>query len=238
MKLISQLTKVLSLLACLMISTTSVAATDSPVGDWECAVSGADSGTAYLRFNDDNTVEGYALTKFSYGVTTYSGTWSESAGKIIGNTMLTTGESSVEATFTLTAKTNKSISGTITGAGKKYNFKGIKLNLENLSVLPGMFTGTQKQSGYNGINNFQITETEYPGLFTVEGTVSGAGFSYGYVGWAIIDSKKSIVIYIENEQGDESSLVGKFKADGSGTVSGKMRESNSTISLKFERDQF
>jgi len=236
MKLISQLTKVLSLLACLMISTTSVAATDSPVGDWECAVSGADSGTAYLRFNDDSSVEGYALTKFGYGVTTYSGTWSLSAGKIIGNAILNTEQGNVEATFTLTAKADKSISGTITGAGKKYNFKGIQLNLGNLSALPGLFSGTQKQRGYNGTNTFEITETEFPGLFTVEGTVDGTGFTYDYQGYAIIDSKKNIVVYIETDQGDQSSLVGKFKADGSGTVSGKVRYYNSTISLKFARE--
>ena len=235
MKLISQLTKVLSLLACLMISTTSVAATDSPVGDWECAVSGADSGTAYLRFNDDNSVEGYALTKFGYGVTTYSGAWSLSAGKIIGNAMLNTEEGSVEATFTLTAKADKSISGTITGAGKKYKIKGIKLNLGNLSDFSGSFSGTQKQPGYNGINDLEIFATEFPGLYNVEGTVSGGGLSYSYTGNIIIDSKKNIVVYIETDQGDQSCLVGKFKADGSGTVSGKVRYSNSTISLKFAR---
>ena len=235
MKLISKLTKVLSLLACLMISTKSVAATDSPVGDWECVVSGTDKGTSYLRFNSDNSVEGYALTNYSYGVTTYSGTWSLSAGKIIGSATLTTDEGSVEATFTLTAKANKSISGTITGAGKKYNFKGIQLNLGNLSALPGLFSGTQKQRGYNGTNTFEITATEFPGLFTVEGTVSGTGFTYDYEGYAIIDSKKNIVVYIETDQGDQSSLMGKFKADGSGTVSGKMRNINSTISLKFAR---
>ena len=235
MKLISQLTKVLSLLACLMISTTSVAATDSPVGDWECAVSGADSGTAYLRFNDDSSVEGYSLTKFGYGVTTYSGTWLLSAGKIIGNAMLNTEEGSVEATFTLTAKADKSISGTITGAGQKYKFKGIKLNLGNLSDFSGSFSGTQKQRGSNGINHSEIFATEFPGLYTVEGTVSGNSVSYSYTGNIIIDSKKNIVVYIETDQGDQSSLVGKFKADGSGTVSGKMRYYNSTISLKFAR---
>jgi len=235
MKLISQLTKVLSLLACLMISTKSVAATDSPVGYWECAVSGSDSGTSYLTFNSDHSVEGYALTKFGYGVTNYSGTWSLSAGKIIGNATLHTEEGSVEATFTLTAKTNKSISGTITGAGKKYNFKGIKLNLGNLSDFSGMFSGTQKQPGYNGINYLEVFATEFPGLYTVEGTVSGNGFDYTYTGNIIIDSKKNIVVYILNDEGYQSSLVGKFKADGSGTVSGKMRNINSTISLKFAR---
>lgn len=236
MKLISQLTKVISLLACLMISTTSVAATDSPVGDWECAVSGADSGTAYLKFNDETgTVEGYALVKFGYGVTTYSGTWSNSAGKIIGNATLTTGQSSVAATFTLTAKANKSLSGTITGGGKKYNLKGIKLNLENLSDFSGSFSGTQKQGGNNGINNLDIFVTGDPGLYTVEGTVIGNNFSYSYTGSIIIDSKKNIVVYIETDQGDQGSLVGKFKADGSGTVSGKIRDSNSAISLQFAR---
>ena len=73
-------------LALAPMSASAAAAPASPVGTWEVALSGADQGTAYVTFEDDNDFTGYGLTRESLGLFTLSGTWSiDESGKLVGS---------------------------------------------------------------------------------------------------------------------------------------------------------
>ena len=97
------------------------------VGTWEVQIKnigGAnETGTGYFTINGNGTVSGYSLTTLTFGVPTYSGTWSTGAkGEIL--VMFSESLNGQNATGTFVGKFNtKSLKGKATfGNGVNINF--------------------------------------------------------------------------------------------------------------------
>ena len=236
MKLIYKISKFFAFVACLALTTNSFArATDSPVGTWEVAVSGGASGVGYLTFSSDNSFEGYGISKTSYGLVEYEGTWAISNNKIVGTyTEYLDGDYLSEGTYSGTAKAGTSISLTALVSGKSYKFKGKPtVFLTNIS---GSYAGSIKQLGYTGTCNFSVEPSERLGLFLVNGSVSVPGIiSYKFDGYIILDGKGNIIICSDSSSNSyPSSTWGKIKNGGTTKLKG-YQQYNSSFTLTFSR---
>ena len=237
MKLIYKISKFLAFVACLALTTNSFArATDSPVGTWEVAVSGGASGIGYLTFSSDNNFEGYGISKTSYGLVEYEGTWVIYNGKIEGSyTEYLDGDYLSEGTYSGTAKAGTSISLTALVSGKSYKFKGKPT--VSLTDISGSYVGSIKQLGYTGTCDFSVEPSERLGLFLVNGSVSVPGIiSYTFDGYIILDGKGNIIIYSESKSSSlaPSSTWGKIKNGGTTKLKG-YQQYNSSFTLTFSR---
>ena len=168
-------------LALAPMSASAAAAPASPVGTWEVALSGADQGTAYVTFEDDNDFTGYGLTRESLGLFTLSGTWSiDESGKLVGSYTETMNGGTV--TGTLTAKvTAKKITGSIAATNGSFTFKakpgGTPPNLA------GSWTGIASVGKQRLPELYQITPSELPHVYQIEGTgISPLSGQYSILG--------------------------------------------------------
>ncbi|RYD60634.1 MAG: hypothetical protein EOP83_18945 [Verrucomicrobiaceae bacterium] len=158
-------------LALAPLSASAAPAAASPVGTWEVALSGADQGTAYVTFEDDNDFTGYGLSRGSLGLFTLSGTWTlNEAGQLVGNYTETINGDEVDGT--LTAKlTPKSITGSIAATNGKFTFKAKREGVTQ--DLTGPWTGTASLAKQQFAELYQITPSALPHVYLIEGT----GFS-------------------------------------------------------------
>jgi len=236
MKLIYKISKFFAFVACLALTTNSFArATDSPVGTWEVAVSGGASGIGYLTFNSDHSFEGYGISKTSYGLVDYEGTWEISNNKIVGTyTEYMDGVFLSSGTYSGTAKAGTSISLAALVSGKSYKFKG-KPTVA-LTDISGSYTGTIKQLGYTGSCNFSVEPSGSLGLFRVNGSVSGPGIFYTFDGYIILDGKGNIIIFSDSNSSslDPSSTWGKITNGGTTKLKG-YQQYQSSFTLTFSR---
>lgn len=162
-------------------ASTAAPASASPVGTWEVALSGADQGTAYVTFEDDNDFTGYGLSKGSLGLFTLSGTWTvNEAGQLVGNYTETINGGAVSGT--LTAKlTPKSITGSIAASNGNFTFKAKpEVATQNLS---GTWSGIAAVGKQRLPEIYQITPSAFAHVYQVEGTgispLSGAYSIHG-----------------------------------------------------------
>ena len=234
MKLIYKISKFLAFVACLALTTNSFArATDSPVGTWEVAVSGGASGVGYLTFNSDNSFEGYGISKTSYGLVEYEGTWAISNNKIVGTyTEYLDGFYLSNGYYSGTAKVGTSISLAALVSGKSYKFKGKPT--VSLTDISGSYAGTIKQLGYTGSCNFSVEPSGSLGLFLVTGSVSVPGIiSYTFDGYIILDGIGNIIICSDSSSSSyPSSTWGKIKNGGTTKLKGYQQD-QSSFTLTF-----
>ena len=178
-------------LALAPLSTSAAPAPASPVGTWEVALSGADQGTAYVTFEDDNDFTGYGLSKGSLGLFTLSGTWTvNEAGQLVGNYTETINGDSV--TGSLTAKlTAKAITGSIAASNGKFTFKAKREGVTQ--DISGPWAGTASIAKQQLAELYQITPSALPHVYLIEGT----GFSpfsgaYSIVGTVLTGAKGKV----------------------------------------------
>jgi hypothetical protein len=168
-------------LAPMSASAAPAAAPASPVGTWEVALSGADQGTAYVTFEDDNDFTGYGLSRESLGLFTLSGTWSvDESGTLVGSYTETINGGTV--TGTLTAKlTATKITGSIAATNGTFTFKAKPEG--QVQDLTGSWTGIASVGKQRLPELYQITPSALPHVYQIEGTgVSPLSGQYSILG--------------------------------------------------------
>ena len=232
MSLLSRMCALVGVVCCGLLATTTNAATESPVGRWEAAISGADKGIGYFEFHADGSLEGYAITQASYDVAIFAGSWSIVGPKFVGSYTETIGGNVLNGSFSGTAKANRSISGSGAASNGTFSFKGTPVvALRNIA---GNYGGTVKQHGVTSTTRLTVTATEYPGLYAVNGWVNFGSF-IDVSGYIVMNKKSGVVLCLENDMGGVSSVWGTIKASGYSSLKGKQYDDGSSIAVKVSR---
>jgi PKD repeat protein len=122
-------------------ATIIVGAKNSPLGDWEVTVSGADRGAQFLSFEDDFTASGFGIRLKTFGLDDVSGQWGfNTKGQVTGPFIEETGgTTNWNGTLLGPVKSLKSLSGTVPTALGTFHWRGIPASM---SVdLSGTWTG-------------------------------------------------------------------------------------------------
>ncbi len=98
--------------------TITVGAKNSPLGDWEVTISGADTGVQYLTFEDDFSTSGFGIRLKTFGLNGVSGHWGFKTNKPIGQVTgpfveQTDGTTNWTGSFLGPVKSLKSLSGAV-----------------------------------------------------------------------------------------------------------------------------
>jgi uncharacterized repeat protein (TIGR01451 family) len=196
-----------------LVVVTGVAK-NSPVGDWQVTVSGADKGIAYLTLSNNATASGYEIRMKTFGLDVISGTWGlDAKGKLTGAFGEKLG-SATNWTGTLagTAKTGKSLSGKVTAIPAGFfNWKGIPAT--TFPDLSGTWSGQVAIAKTANINvAYKITmNATNSGVFDVAATTA----TNTVLGQFIVTSKDAIAAWLQISTNREATLSGKAKLTGS-----------------------
>jgi PKD repeat protein len=174
--------------------TITVGARNSPVGNWEVTVNGADKGAQFLTFQDDFSASGFGIRLKTFGLDEVSGHWGfNSKGQVTGpfleQTFATTNWT---GTLLGTVKSFKSVRGTVpTTASGAYHWNGILAT--TFRDLSGPWTGlvtvvrTATPVSYvlspnpNNFAVFDIATSAAPGAVVGQLLVTSHDKIYGYV---------------------------------------------------------
>ncbi len=171
----------------------TVGANNSPLGDWEITIGGADKGAEFLTFGDDFSASGYGFRLQTFGRDDVSGLWNfNGKGQVTGPFFEETG-STTNWTGTLlgTVKSLKSVNGTVPTASGTFHWKGIPAT--TLPDLAGTWTGlvtmgkTLTAVSYLISSNasdsavFDIAASDAPGTVMGQLLVTSRNSVYGYV---------------------------------------------------------
>jgi PKD repeat protein len=174
-------------------NTIIVGAKDSPLGDWEITVAGADKGVAFLTFADDFTASGFGIRLKQFGLDDLSGHWSfNPKGQITGPFLEATGgTTNWTGTALGTFKSLKSFSGTVPTSLGTFHWKGIPST--TFPDLSGTWTGlvtvakTDTSVSYLISSNatdaaiFDIAASDTPSTVIGQLLVTSRSSVYGYV---------------------------------------------------------
>jgi PKD repeat protein len=122
--------------------TITVGAKNSPIGDWEVTISGADKGAQFLTFEDDFSASGYAIRLKTFGLDEVSGQWRfNSKGQVTGPFVeQTDSTTNWTGTFLGPVKSLKNLSGVVpTTAFGNFHWRGIPTT--TFPDLSGTWTG-------------------------------------------------------------------------------------------------
>ena len=108
-------------------ATITIGAKNSPLGDWEVTISGADKGVQFLTLEDDYSASGFGIRLKKFGLDDVSGSWVfDTKGRQTGPFLETTGgTTNWTGTLLGTAKSLKSFSGTVPTALGVFHWKGV-----------------------------------------------------------------------------------------------------------------
>jgi len=123
-------------------ATITVGAKNSPLGNWEVTVSGADKGAQFVTFKDDFSASGFGMRLKVFGLDDVSGHWGFNAkGQVTGAFLeQTLGSTNWSGTLFGTAKSLKSVSARVpTTAPSAYHWKAITAT--TFRDLSGTWTG-------------------------------------------------------------------------------------------------
>jgi hypothetical protein len=125
-------------------ATVTVGVKNSPLGDWEVTISGADKGAQFLTFEDDFTASGFGIRLKTFGLDDVSGHWAftnKPKGQVTGPFIEQTGTTTNwTGTFLGPAKSLKSVSGAVkTTALGTFHWRGIPAT--TFLDLSGTWTG-------------------------------------------------------------------------------------------------
>jgi PKD repeat protein len=123
--------------------TVTVGASNSPVGNWEVTVSGADRGAQFLTFKDDFSASGFGIRLKQFGLESISGHWGfNTKGQLIGTFLAETGNvTNWNGTLLGPVRSLKSVSGTVpTTVLGSFHWRGILATASR--DLSGTWTGS------------------------------------------------------------------------------------------------
>jgi len=174
-------------------ATITVGAKNSPLGDWEVTISGADKGAQFLTFNDDFTASAFGIRLKTFGLDDVSGHWSFNAkGQVTGPFIeQTDGTTNWTGTLLGTAKGLKTLTATVPTASGAFHWKGIPAT--TFPDLSGTWTGlvtvvkTSTAVSYRITSNandaavFDIATSADPATVVGQLLVTSRNSVYGYV---------------------------------------------------------
>jgi PKD repeat protein len=179
--------------------TITIGAKNSPLGDWQVTISGADKGAEFLTLEDDYSASGFGIRNKTFGLDDVSGHWSFNAkGQVMGPYLEEIG-STTNWTGTLlgTFKSLKTLTATVPTASGIFHWKGIPAT--TFPDLSGTWTGlvtvvkTNMTVSYAITNNvadsavFDIATSADPATVVGQLLVTSRNSVYGYV---TFDSKQ------------------------------------------------
>ena len=122
--------------------TITVGARNSPLGDWEVRISGADKGVGFLTFEDDFSASGYEIRLKPFGLDDVSGTWGFGAKGVITGSLVEQTGTTTNWNGTLAGKATslKSLSASVTTTNAGiFKWKGVPAT--TFPDLSGTWTG-------------------------------------------------------------------------------------------------
>jgi PKD repeat protein len=108
--------------------TITVGARNSPVGNWEVTVSGADRGAQFLTFKDDFSASGFGIRLKQFGLENVSGHWGfTTKGRVTGRFLEEAGNvTNWNGTLLGPVRSLRSVNGTVgTTAAGNFHWRGI-----------------------------------------------------------------------------------------------------------------
>jgi Bacterial Ig domain len=200
----------------------------SPVGTWECKLSGFGKGTAYVTFNDDFTLSGYGMTLGTFGLFMINGNWNfnsqhQTTGtytEMLDETELLNG--SFTAKVTSGRKFKTAVTPTAPGAALK--LKGIPL--APAPNLNGDWAAVVKTLGITTNETYNLAPSA---TYTNVLDLTGVGPTYVLTGSVIVTSRGALNVSTTNAV--MRSLSGKSKKGSSLTLKGT-DESGNSVKIK------
>jgi hypothetical protein len=123
-------------------TTITVGAKNSPLGDWEVTISGADKGAQFLTFEDDFSASGFGIRLKTFGLDDVSGHWGfNPKGQVTGPFIEQTGATTNWTGMLLgPVRSLKSLSGAVpTTALGTFHWRGVPAT--TFPDLSGTWTG-------------------------------------------------------------------------------------------------
>lgn len=213
------------------VVTITVGDSASPVGTWECKLSGFAKGSAYVTFNDDFTLSGYGMTLGTIGLFSITGDWSfDSKHRPTGTyAEMLDGMGLINGNFTSKVTSGKKLSASITptAAGKALKLKGIpNAPAPNLG---GDWTAMVKSLNTTTTETYHLTpSTAYTNVFDL----TGLGPTYILTGPVLVTSRGVVNASTTNDV--IRSLAGKSKKGNSLTLKGE-DDSGNSVKVKATR---
>lgn len=217
----------------------------SPIGQWECSVSGriggtSTPGTAYVEFQEDGTISGFALLRNASDVYELQGTWELGGRRVSGLIAASPDDGLTELSFVFSgsARQGQSLSLRCTSEfGDRLSLSG-----RTPAALPdvaGDYVGTFRSNGVTGILQLTVNSAAgkgfgAAGLLEVSGFAEAGGQESELSGWVIIDRRGSFVLCLFSSSGSTISLSGRFRPYGPMTASGMDLTDGVRVSARFE----
>ena len=189
-------------------ATITVGAKNSPLGDWEVTISGADKGAQFLTFEDDFSASGFGIRLKIFGLDDVSGHWSFNAkGQVTGPFLEeTSGTTNWTGTLLGTAKTLKSLSATVPTGSGIFHWKGVLAT--TFPDLSGTWTGLVTVVKTPAAVNYVITSNANDaGVFDIAASTDPATV----VGQLLVTSRNSVYGYVTFD-GKPINFSGTFSA--------------------------
>jgi PKD repeat protein len=188
----------------------TIGAKNSPLGDWEVTIGGADKGVEFVTFEDDFSASGYDIRLKKFGENDVSGTWGfDAKGRLTGSFIEQLG-SATNWTGTLagSAKSLKSLSASVTTTGVGvFRWKGVPAT--EFPDLSGTWTGVVtivKAKAATPVSYAIRTNANDSAVFDVTTTIN----TNTVIGQLIATSRDVVYGYVA-VGGTNITMSGKFK---------------------------
>ena len=185
-----------------------IGAKNSPLGDWQVTIGGADKGVEFLTFEDDFSASGYAIRLLPFGLDDVSGTWGFGAkGQVTGPFVERLGGgTNWNGTLTAKVKSLKSLGGSVTTTDSGvFRWKGVPAT--TFPDLSGTWTGIVTIVKAPTSVSYAIrTNANDSAVFDVTTTVD----TNTVVGQLIATSRNVVYGYV-TVGGTNITMSGKFK---------------------------
>jgi PKD repeat protein len=189
-------------------NTIIVGAKNSPLGDWEITVAGADKGAAFLTFGDDFTASGYGIRLKQFGLDELNGNWSLNAkGQVMGPFLEVTGNTTNwTGTLLGTIKSLKSFSGTVPTTSGTFHWKGIPATaFPDLSgTWTGLITVVKEETPVSYLISSNATDAAVFDIATSDAPAT-------VIGQLLVTSRNSVYGYV-TFNGEPVTMSGDFNA--------------------------
>jgi hypothetical protein len=195
-------------------------ATNSPVGIWAVAITGADRGLTYLTFSNtsnDFVWTGYGISLKSFGPFTIAGTWGfNSKAQVVGGYTQSLPSGDVAGTVKITLPGGDKFLGSAVSAGGHHS----RLVGQAVGTVPdinGAWSGEVHTHGTAFFESYTFAaSTNLPGWVDVTGAGTGPSGSFTVAGALIVAADNDVNGYTIRDLGSSgivtSSFSGKFNS--------------------------
>jgi len=189
-------------------STITVGARNSPLGDWEVTIGGADKGAQFLTFEDDFSASGFGIRLETFGLDDVLGHWGfDAKGQVTGPFVEQTGgTTNWTGTLLGTAASLKSVNGAVPTALGTFRWKGVPAT--TFPDLSGTWTGLVTIVKSAATVNYVISSNANDSAVF---DIATSGDSGTVVGQLLVTSRNKVYAYVTFD-GKQVRLSGAFSA--------------------------